>query len=240
MTKPVASQHPGRGKRAHRRRSSQDGESIAAREDDFSSHHPQAISGGEPLRSGTTLSRLQNAVGNRAVQRMIQRSALDNYLEVEGQSATNEPGFSVLNVRLPPPGGGKKLPPILRQRMETAFGANFSRIRIHQGKSAQQMNASAYTLGRDIHFLRGRYAPHTGSGQRLIAHELAHVLQQFSGRVDAPRGDGIPVNTERHLESEADRLARHASWGLPVHVRGSGSRTIKPASPTVQRHPSSA
>ncbi|MEX0925178.1 MAG: DUF4157 domain-containing protein [Dehalococcoidia bacterium] len=215
---------------------------IDPRGEELAGHRPQATSGGEPARPTTSvaLSQLQNAAGNRAVQRMIQRSVLTAHPEVEDGAAANEPGFMAHNVRLPPPGGGKKLPPILRRHMEMTFGANFSRIRIHQGKSAAQMNALAYTLGRDIHFLRGRYVPHTQSGQRLIAHELAHTVQQFSGRVDAPRGDGVPVNTERHLESEADRLARHATWGLPVHVRGSGSRTAKPASPTVQRHPPGA
>src|SRR6185312_5327166 len=48
--------------------------------------------------------------------------------------------------------------------------------------SADAIHARAYTVGRDIVFARGRYAPHTGPGQRLLTHELAHVVQQHGDR----------------------------------------------------------
>jgi len=65
--------------------------------------------------------------------------------------------------------------------MESRFGHRFSDVRVHDGpqaaSSAHDIRASAYTVGKDIVFAGGRYAPTTGPGQRLLAHELAHVVQ---------------------------------------------------------------
>jgi hypothetical protein len=77
---------------------------------------------------------------------------------------------------------GKPLEPELRQDMEQRFGHDFSSVRVHSGgaaeQSAQDVNASAYTMGHDIVFGAGRFAPGTHEGQCLIAHELTHVVQQ--------------------------------------------------------------
>jgi hypothetical protein len=77
---------------------------------------------------------------------------------------------------------GNPLEPALRQDMEQRFGHDFSRVRIHSGtvaeQSAQDVHANAYTVGHHIVFGAGRFAPGTHEGQRLIAHELTHVLQQ--------------------------------------------------------------
>ena len=84
---------------------------------------------------------------------------------------------------------GRPLEPMLRQDMEERFGYDFSQVRIHSGeapaKSASEMNAFAYTLGNEIVFGAGQYAPDTASGRRLLAHELAHTLQQPA--IGAPR-----------------------------------------------------
>ena len=66
--------------------------------------------------------------------------------------------------------------------MEQRFGHDFSRVRVHSdtvaSQSADQMNALAYTVGRNIVFGAGRFAPETQEGRRLLAHELTHVVQQ--------------------------------------------------------------
>jgi hypothetical protein len=66
--------------------------------------------------------------------------------------------------------------------MEARFGYDFSRVRVHTdataAESARAVQALAYTVGEDIVFGAGRYAPATGAGQRLLAHELTHVVQQ--------------------------------------------------------------
>ena len=70
----------------------------------------------------------------------------------------------------------------LRQDMEQRFGHDFSGVRVHTNalaaQSADEVNALAYTVGRNIVFGAGRFAPETGEGRRLLAHELTHVVQQ--------------------------------------------------------------
>lgn len=79
-------------------------------------------------------------------------------------------------------GPGVGLDRSVRSFMEPRFGHGFGQVRIHADRqaaqSAQSLGARAYTTGRHIVFGPGRYAPGTGEGRRLIAHELAHVLQQ--------------------------------------------------------------
>ncbi len=80
---------------------------------------------------------------------------------------------------------GEALPPEVRRYFEPRFGFDFSKVRIHAdtdaAPGAQAIQARAYTLGRDIVFGAGEYAPATSEGRRLIAHELAHVVQQDGG-----------------------------------------------------------
>jgi Domain of unknown function (DUF4157) len=82
---------------------------------------------------------------------------------------------------------GRPLEPALRQDMEQRFGHNFSQVRVHSGAAAEQsardVNAHAYTVGHDIVFGAGRFAPGTHEGRRLIAHELTHVRQQSTGQI---------------------------------------------------------
>ncbi|MCK6561694.1 DUF4157 domain-containing protein [bacterium] len=79
-------------------------------------------------------------------------------------------------------GGGSVLPNDTRAYMEPRFGVDFSQVRVHTGTDAAQMsqdlNAQAFTVGRDIYFGNGKYNPQTSGGQQLLAHELTHVVQQ--------------------------------------------------------------
>jgi hypothetical protein len=80
---------------------------------------------------------------------------------------------------------GRPLDPTLRKDMEQRFGHDFSQVRVHSGTAAEQsardVSANAYTVGHDLVFGTGRFAPGTSEGRRLIAHELTHVLQQSGG-----------------------------------------------------------
>ena len=77
---------------------------------------------------------------------------------------------------------GQPMPETSRQFFEPRFGHDFSNVRLHTdtaaAKSAQSINALAYTSGNNIVFNSGQYAPGSGPGQRLMAHELTHVVQQ--------------------------------------------------------------
>jgi uncharacterized protein DUF4157 len=102
---------------------------------------------------------------------------------------------------------GQRLEPGVRSVMESRFGEDFASVKVHADRSAaasaEKVNALAYTSGDHIVFGRSQYAPSTSAGRELIAHELAHVVQQ--------RGfDGMPTrisDPSEPLEKEADRAA---------------------------------
>lgn len=114
---------------------------------------------------------------------------------------------------------GRPLESGVKSRMESAFGQDFSSVRIHADAGAAQLSdgleARAFTIGRDVAFGAGEYQPGTLIGDALIAHELAHVVQQGGGGdVSQPLQKG---DAERGtLEEEADVSAVGAVvslWG---------------------------
>jgi hypothetical protein len=78
--------------------------------------------------------------------------------------------------------GGRALPGVVRDRMEAGFGQDFSSVRVHDDAQSDHLNrslqAKAFTAGQDIFFSKGSLQPHTKDGEHLLAHELAHVVQQ--------------------------------------------------------------
>jgi hypothetical protein len=92
---------------------------------------------------------------------------------------------------------GQALDTVTRSRMESRFGHDFSKVRVHTDAKAAQaahaIHAQAYTVGRDVVFGAARYLPGTSAGQRLLAHELTHVIQQ---RAAAPRTARAPGDRE--------------------------------------------
>lgn len=115
---------------------------------------------------------------------------------------------------------GRPLDASARSFMEPRFGHDFSGVRVHTdgraAESARSVNALAYTVGRNVVFGAGRYAPHTASGKMLLAHELTHVVQQQRA---GGAGGVMTYSTQdssEHYEREADRVANAV-------VRSSGS-----------------
>ncbi|MCG8416584.1 MAG: DUF4157 domain-containing protein [Proteobacteria bacterium] len=125
-----------------------------------------------------------------------------------------------------PSGSGAELGEDVRADMETAFGADFSAVRIHEGPQAESLGALAYTQGSDIHFQPGQYNPHSAHGRELLGHELAHVVQQSQRRVP-PTGQarGAEVNSDPSLEGEADDMGARAARSERVasRLRGGAS-----------------
>ena len=109
---------------------------------------------------------------------------------------------------------GRPLEPALRQDMEQRFGHDFSRVRVHSGavaeQSAQDVNADAYTVGHNMVFGVGRFVPGTHAGRRLLAHELAHVVQQRHATAGGPLSMSRPGDLAEH---EAETAARAALSG---------------------------
>jgi hypothetical protein len=144
---------------------------------------------------------LQRQYGNRYVGQVLRRAGA-----VEGDGSDMDAiERSIDQAR----GGGQGMDHGTRVQMESAFGADFSGVRIHTDARAdglsQSLSARAFTTGRDVFFRQGEYSPGSSSGRELLAHELTHVVQQ--------NGDGIQRKMtvsepgDAH-EVEADQMAR--------------------------------
>ena len=147
-----------------------------------------------------SLLRLQAQYGNRYVGRVLRQAR-----EVPGGGDLDAVEQSIDQAR----GGGQSVDHSTRTGMESAFGADFSGVRIHTDTRADSLNQSlsarAFTTGRDVFFRHGEYNPGSSSGRELLAHELTHIVQQ--------NGDGIQRKMtvsepgDAH-EIEADQMAR--------------------------------
>jgi len=123
--------------------------------------------------------------------------------------------------------GGSVLPHHTRRHFETAFGSDLSAVRVQNDTRhnhvAKSLNAKAFTVGSDIFFGQGHYNPGSRDGDRLLAHELTHVMQQSSGNVRAKQVEsGVQIGeaNDSH-ELEADRtadslMAGRTTMSLPV------------------------
>jgi hypothetical protein len=124
------------------------------------------------------------AATSLGISRYVQR---DPAGEVDGEAAEADPSVEAELRR----GSGRQLPPAVRAGMEERFGVRFDSVRIHIGGSAERLaaklDALAFAHGRNIYFGAGAYAPGTLEGDRLLAHELTHVVQQTGGAPAAPR-----------------------------------------------------
>lgn len=163
-----------------------------------------------------TVLHLQRTAGNAGVVQMLAAGG-------EERAETASPIHQVVGS-----GGGSPLDARTRATMEAALGASFEHVRVHTddraSESARSVGANAYTVGSDVVFRRGQYDPGSSSGQRTLAHELAHVVQQSQGPVDgvaAPGGIRVSDPSdrfERSAEQTADQVmsAVHASPAQPA------------------------
>ncbi|MCC6996354.1 MAG: DUF4157 domain-containing protein [Deltaproteobacteria bacterium] len=129
--------------------------------------------------------------------------------------------------------GGVELPEGLRTRLEASTGADLGGVRLHTGAesaaAAAGVSARAYTVGQDIHFGAGEYAPGTSAGDELIAHEVAHTVQQRSGPT-VPQAKAEVSSPGDACEADADAFASAALAGESYSIAVS-------AGPAVQRAP---
>jgi hypothetical protein len=148
------------------------------------------------------------ALGNQAVQRILRGSPPREDPPPRGGAGDGRIGTMPLHTaRAGLMGAARPLPTYPRTFLESRFRTDFSRVRIHTddwaARAAAQLDAAAYTLGERVAFGRGRYAPHTEHGLRLLGHELAHVVQQRGASIpEAPSPRAVPTQA---LETDADR-----------------------------------
>jgi len=115
---------------------------------------------------------------------------------------------------------GQPLDASTRAFVEPRFGRDFQHVRVHTGtkaaESAKAVNALAYTVGQDIVFAAGQYNPASHQGQRLLAHELAHTVQQAGAGPGPISAISAPDDSsEREAESVADQVMRMPDAGAP-------------------------
>lgn len=136
---------------------------------------------------------------------------------------------------------GAPLPGSLQAQMETGFSADFSDVRVHTGPLAHHLatalGARALTSGSNVVFGAGAFQPGSATGDRLLAHELAHVLQQRNGPDRSAIDDGLQDPLERSADVAAERALR-ASELSPVMTGSSPAGARSPSHATViQRSP---
>jgi hypothetical protein len=122
---------------------------------------------------------------------------------------------------------GAPLPTALLRKFEQSLGADLSGVRVHVGAASQEaaraVGARAYALGQDIHFGAGYFDPSSPSGEHLLAHEVAHTVQQAGGvraklEVSSP-GDACEVEADRAADAMvAGRSATLASGSGTMRV----------------------
>ena len=134
----------------------------------------------------------------------------------------------VVNQALTSP--GRPLDTSTRTFMESRFGHDFSQVRVHDdalaNESAHAVNAKAYTVGQDIVFANGRYTPDQSSGRDLLAHELAHTIQQAGIQHSHDNVVFNPDHNYQHLEVEADRAAHAALNGSAINLSPAAGPTL--------------
>jgi hypothetical protein len=129
-----------------------------------------------------------------------------------------------------PQSGGATLPGAVRQRMEPKLGADLSDVKIHTGgesaRAASDLGARAFTVDNEVHFSAGEFAPGTKEGDRLLAHELTHVVQaQRSGiqRKAEPATGGEPQAQVSDPNEPAEKEADHVADGVADQLHDDGA-----------------
>jgi len=124
---------------------------------------------------------------------------------------------------------GTPLPVWLRGRLEHSSGVSLEAVRLLEGDLGRWTDAPAFAYGHRVFVRRGLLQPDTGWGQRLIAHEVAHVIQQFGGYVQPSSGRGF-INDDPWLEADADGFAERVLRG--VEATGVSQLEIAPFQPS--------
>lgn len=143
---------------------------------------------------------------------------------------------SIVNTVLRSP--GRPLDATTRAFMEPRFGHDFGGVRVHTdgpaAESARAVNALAYTVGRDVVFGAGQFAPATSAGQRLLAHELTHTIQQQAiNTPNAVQSFSTIDDPGAPLEREAQAAAESVLSDRTPRVNG----TLTQAQPQLQADP---
>ncbi len=136
------------------------------------------------------------AGGVAPMQRLMdERRSIGGQLAARVQRKADGGGAAQVEI---PEGGGSKLPAGVRSKMEPKLGADLSDVRVHTGGASAQaasgLGARAFTVGSDVHFNAGEFAPGSKDGDRLLAHELTHVVQGKKSGIQRKADEGANNN----------------------------------------------
>ena len=152
------------------------------------------------------LQQLASAMGNRAFGNMISRMREGDGI-MSGGLVHPQIEAAIAASR----GRGQPLDRGVASDLSPALGTSLDGVRVHTGEGAaalaRAVTARAFTVGNDIYFARGEYRPGTSEGNQLIAHEVAHTIQQRGAPTSGPLTVSQPGDA---LEREADAVAHHA------------------------------
>lgn len=168
--------------------------------------------------------RVESASGNAPLYRS--QSVFSGFVSRKSRDANGVADGAEDAVAATSSSSGSPLPGTLMRKYESSLGADLSGVRVHDGEASAAANdavgARAYTVGNDIHFGAGQYDPHSAAGEHLIAHEVAHTVQQSGGgaRTQFKLAVSSPGDAYEH---EADRAADAMVAGQPASVGGSSS-----------------
>lgn len=152
------------------------------------------------------LERLASGVGNRGMGQVISRMREGGGI-VGGGLVHPDVQAAIAATR----GAGKPLERSVASTLSPSMGTTLDDVRVHTGDGAaalaRAVSARAFTVGNDIYFGRGEYQPGTTDGNQLIAHEVAHTVQQRGAPTDGPLMVSQPGDA---LERDAEAAARDA------------------------------
>lgn len=145
-------------------------------------HEQQADAVAQKVMSGGNAGALlSNTPTTAELNRKAETGTLMAKGDDGGLQATDQLQSALSNSK----GGGQSLEPNLQQEMGSKMNADLSQVKIHTNTTAHEMsegiNAKAFTHGQDIYFKDGNYNPSSNEGKELLAHELAHTVQQQEG-----------------------------------------------------------
>jgi hypothetical protein len=153
---------------------------------------------------------MQRMCGNRAVNQIVAANKRETTTQGSAPAITPEIESTIQQAR----SGGQPLAGIVRRPVEQAFGTDFGGVTVHEDARAdelsQSLQARAFTTGQDIFFRSGEYDRGSPAGQRLLAHELTHVVQQSglkSQRFSGEGGSGQQTDSRQEIAVSAGQTS---------------------------------
>jgi hypothetical protein len=165
--------------------------------------------------AGDTYEQEAEQVARAVIPPLTPAAPIPSSGQSEGFAAPSEVESAIQQARH----GGQPLPAGVREPMQQALGRSFADVRVHTDSTADQLNRSlqarAFTTGADIFFRQGEYSPGSHAGQRLLAHELTHVVQQ-QGQLAAVGGE--LRQSGLHVPGDCTYIQAQFDW--EGHIKG--------------------